>query len=42
MFSAIQISKTESGQDVRLTNLDDAALPEGDVTIAVEYSTLNY
>lgn len=42
MFSAIQISKTESGQDVKLTKLDDAALPEGDVTIAVDYSTLNY
>ncbi|HUB84277.1 MAG TPA: MDR family oxidoreductase, partial [Rhizomicrobium sp.] len=42
MFSAIQISKTESGQEVKLTKLDDAALPDGDVTIAVEYSTLNY
>jgi acrylyl-CoA reductase (NADPH) len=42
MFSAIQISKTESGQDVKLTKLDDSALPEGDVTIAVDYSTLNY
>lgn len=42
MFSAIQITKTESGQDVKLTKLDDSALPEGDVTIAVEYSTLNY
>jgi acrylyl-CoA reductase (NADPH) len=42
MFSAIQISKTESGQDVKLAHLDDSALPEGDVTVAVEYSTLNY
>jgi acrylyl-CoA reductase (NADPH) len=42
MFSAIQISKTETGQDVKLVQLDDSALPEGDVTIAVEYSTLNY
>src|SRR6201985_2343309 len=42
MFSAIQINKTESGQDVKLTKLDDSALPDGDVTIAVDYSTLNY
>jgi acrylyl-CoA reductase (NADPH) len=43
MFSAIQISKTETGQDVKLVQLDDSALPpEGDVTIAVDYSTLNY
>jgi acrylyl-CoA reductase (NADPH) len=42
MFSAIQISKSESGQDVKLIQLDDAALPDGDVTVAVAYSTLNY
>jgi acrylyl-CoA reductase (NADPH) len=42
MFSAIQISKTETGQDVKLVQLDDSALPEGDVMIAVAYSTLNY
>jgi acrylyl-CoA reductase (NADPH) len=42
MFSAIQISKTETGQDVKRVQLDESALPEGDVTIAVDYSTLNY
>ena len=43
MFSAIQISKTETAQDVKLVQLDESALPaEGDVTIAVDYSTLNY
>lgn len=42
MFSAILISKTESGQQVAVAQLDEAQLPEGDVTIAVDYSTLNY
>jgi acrylyl-CoA reductase (NADPH) len=42
MFSAIVIAKSEAGQTVELTKLDEAQLPEGDVTIAVDYSTLNY
>ena len=42
MFKAIQIAKTEGGQDVSLTELDESALPEGDVTIDVAYSTLNF
>lgn len=42
MFSAIQITKDDSGQKVQVTQIDEAELPEGDVTIDVEYSTLNY
>ena len=42
MFSAIVIDKTEAGQTVSLAQLDESALPEGDVTIDVAYSTLNY
>lgn len=42
MFSAILINKNEAGQTVELTKLDEAQLPEGDVTVDVEYSTLNY
>lgn len=42
MFKAIQIAKTEGGQDVSLVDLDEGALPEGDVTIDVAYSTLNF
>jgi len=42
MFSAILINKTEAGQIVEVTQLDEAQLPEGDVTVDVEYSTLNY
>lgn len=41
-FQAILISKTDDGQAVALTRLSDADLPEGDVTVAVEYSTVNY
>ncbi|KAA8609091.1 acryloyl-CoA reductase [Salipiger aestuarii] len=42
-FNALIVDKTDSGEisaAVRQIGLDD--LPEGDVTVAVEYSTLNY
>lgn len=42
MFSAVLISKTDSGQKVEVAQLNDSDLPEGDVTVAVEYSTLNF
>src|ERR1043166_5640668 len=42
MFSAILIEKTDSGQKVSVSELDESQLPEGDVTIDVEYSTMNY
>lgn len=42
MFSALVIDKDESGQKTTLSEVEEAALPEGDVTVEVEYSTLNY
>ncbi len=42
MFKGILISKGEAGQSVEVAQLDEAQLPEGDVTVDVEYSTLNY
>ncbi|MDR3417172.1 MAG: oxidoreductase [Nevskia sp.] len=42
MFAAVLIKKGESGQTVELTQLDEAQLVEGDVTVDVEFSTLNY
>lgn len=42
MFNAIQISKTDSGQVVSLAQIDESALPEGDVLIDVAFSTLNF
>ena len=42
MFSAIVINKSDSGQTVAVQQLDQAQLPEGDVTIDVAFSTLNY
>ena len=42
MFKAIHITKTDDQYTAALTDLDEQALPEGDVTVAVEYSTLNY
>ena len=42
MFSAIVIDKNDAGQSVSVQQLDESALPEGDVMIDVGYSTLNY
>jgi acrylyl-CoA reductase (NADPH) len=41
-FKAIVIDKTETGTKAALTDFDEANLMEGDVTVGVEYSTLNY
>ena len=42
MFSAIVSNKDDNGQTVTLEQLDEGQLPEGDVTIDVAYSTLNF
>src|SRR5690349_21793545 len=42
MFSAIVIDKSDDKQSVAVSQVDEAQLPEGDVTIDVGYSTLNY
>src|SRR6204780_3941580 len=41
-FKAIVIDKAEAGQTVRLTEFDESNLMDGDVTVRVEYSTVNY
>src|SRR4051795_8929110 len=41
-FKAIRIDKAEKGTTVALTQFDETELMEGDVTVAVEWSTLNY
>jgi acrylyl-CoA reductase (NADPH) len=42
MFKGILIEKDDAGYRSVLTELDEADLPSGDVTIQVKYSTLNY
>ena len=42
MFKGILINKDESGYRAVLQDIDEALLPEGDVTVRVEWSTLNY
>lgn len=42
MFKAIMISKDEAGQHVAVTEIAKDQLPEGDVTVRVQCSTLNY
>lgn len=41
-FQAYQIGKSDNGQRCVLAQLDDSDLMEGDVTVRVEYTTLNY
>jgi acrylyl-CoA reductase (NADPH) len=42
LFKAIVIDKTDAGQSVALRDFDDTQLMDGDVTVRVEWSTLNY
>ncbi|TAK91166.1 MAG: oxidoreductase [Aquabacterium sp.] len=42
MFKGILIEKDEQGYRATLKDIDDAALPDGNVTVRVSHSTLNY
>ncbi len=41
-FKAIVIEKSDTGTKAALTDFDEANLMDGDVTVRVEYSTVNY
>jgi acrylyl-CoA reductase (NADPH) len=41
-LKAVAIEKTDDGTKAALTDFDEANLMDGDVTVRVEYSTLNY
>jgi acrylyl-CoA reductase (NADPH) len=41
-FKAIKIEKTDTGQKVAPTDFDEQDLMDGDVTVRVEWSTVNY
>lgn len=42
MFDAVLIEKDDTGYRATLQSLQETQLPEGDVTVRVHYSTLNY
>ena len=42
MFSASSIDKTDAGYQAALRELDESELPDGDVTVRVSYSGMNY
>ena len=42
MFKALLLEKDDAGFRAGIRDLDEAALPEGDVLVAVAHSTLNY
>ena len=41
-FKAVVVEKSDGGQNVGLADFDEADLMEGDVTVRVEWSTVNY
>ena len=41
-YQALQINKDDNGYHCTVQTLDDSALAEGDVTVQVDYSTVNY
>ena len=42
MLKAILIDKTTTAHDTKLVELGDAQLPEGNVLVRIEYSSINY
>lgn len=42
MFKALVLNKTDDGVSAQIEELNEAQLPEGDVIVNVDYSTLNY
>jgi acrylyl-CoA reductase (NADPH) len=42
LFNAILLEKSEAAVNARVASLEDDALPAGDVTVRIAYSTLNY
>jgi acrylyl-CoA reductase (NADPH) len=42
MFKAIYLTRESEKFQARVAELDESALPEGDVTVRIEYSTVNY
>lgn len=42
MFKAVLINKEDDNYSASLQEIDESQLPDGDVTINVQYSTLNY
>jgi acrylyl-CoA reductase (NADPH) len=41
-FRAIRLSKTDTGQEAKFVDLEDADLMDGDVDVRIDYSTVNY
>lgn len=42
MFKGILLNKTDAGTDAKVADINETELPEGDVSIRVDYSTINY
>ena len=42
MFKGILLNKTDTATEAKIADINETDLPEGDVTVRVDYSTINY
>ena len=42
MFKGILLSKTDARMEAKVADINESDLPDGDVTVRVDYSTINY
>ena len=42
MFKALKLDKSDDAVTAAIVDIDESELPDGDVTVEVEYSTINY
>ncbi len=42
MFKGILLNNTDAGTEAKIADINESDLPDGDVTLRVDYSTLNY
>ena len=42
MFKGIILNKTDAGTEAKVADINESDMPEGDVTIRIDYSTINY
>ena len=42
MFKGIILNKTDAGTEAKVADINESDMPEGDVTVRIDYSTINY
>ena len=42
MFKGIILNKTDAGTEAKVADINESDMPDGDVTVRIDYSTINY